>query len=131
LSETANNAQSLLAARVHEKLMPIFSRAAISGKSYLSVTEKKLVTDIEVCIQPLSAKLFENNNVYKITCTPEECTVYFSQCSMRWGREFHNENHTSDVRLAPNTPPPPPNIRRLARSLTMSRSGNIFQIPLT
>jgi len=128
LSETANNAQSQLANRVYEKLMPIFSKAATEGKSYVSVGEKKLVGDIEICIQPLTKKLFENNNVYKVTCTPEECTVYFSQCSMRWGREFRNDNHTGET-VPDNlqTPPAPPGRRRLTRPLERI----LFQMPLT
>jgi len=135
LSETASNAQSNIADRVYERLMPIFSNAAIEGKSYLSIGEKKLVSDIEVCIQPLSKKLFENNNVYKITCTPEECTVYFSQCSTRWGREFRNDNHTGEELTDQQfqTPPPPPGPRRrISRPLESILLGrSTFEIPLT
>jgi hypothetical protein len=109
LSETVNQAQEKLSEKVYCKLMPIFMRAANQGKSYISITQKKLVSDIEVCIQPLTKKLFDNNNVYKITCTPEECTVFFSKCSMNWGREFCNSNHTgpNNSPLTPQSPPPP------------------------
>lgn len=133
LSETASNAQSQLATRVYEKLMPIFSQAATEGKSYVSIGEKKLVSDIEICIQPLTKKLFENNNVYKITCTPEECTIYFSQCSMRWRREFRNDNHTGEtLQDEPvQTPPPPPGRRRISRPLESILLGRSFEIPFT
>ena len=128
LSETASKSQCQLAERVYEKLLPIFSRAASQGKSYMSVTEATLVSEIEICIQPLSKKLFENNNVYKLTCTPEECTVYFSKCSMLWGREFCNHNHAGSFDSTPPQSPPPPPSRRI-----MNNSINriLLGIPLT
>ncbi len=95
LSQLSAESQSMLADKVYSKLIPKFIDAARQGKSHVTVIEKSTVKDIEVCIQPLSKKLFEKNNVYKITCTPEECSVFFSRSSMRWNRSFQNENHVN------------------------------------
>jgi hypothetical protein len=114
LSQLSAESQRSLSERVYRKLMPMFFKVA----------------DIEICIQPLKKKLFENNNVYKITCTPEECSVYFSKCSMRWGREYHNEDHvhyptdgSEPQPVGPSTPstPPIPSRRRASRNSVVRR----------
>tara|TARA_Y100000389_G_scaffold47439_1_gene42546 strand:+ start:24316 stop:25275 length:960 start_codon:yes stop_codon:yes gene_type:complete len=102
LSQLSAESQSMLADKVYSKLIPKFIDAARLGKSHVTVVEKSTVKDIEVCIQPLSKKLFEKNNVYKITCTPEECSVFFSRSSMRWNRSFQNENHVNFSDNEPN-----------------------------
>jgi hypothetical protein len=120
LSQLSAESQRALAERVYLKIMPMFFKVAAKGKSHITINDASLVADIEICIQPLKKKLFENNNVYKITCTPDECSVHFSKCSMRWGREYHNEDHIHypadgsepHVSDGPTTPPLPPPIRR-------------------
>ena len=130
LSQLSAESQRSLSERVYRKLMPMFFKVASKGKSHITITDPSLVSDIEICIQPLKKKLFENNNVYKITCTPEECSVYFSKCSMRWGREYHNEDHvhypadgSEPQPVGSSTPstPPIPSRRRASRNTVVRR----------
>ena len=120
LSQVSAESQSALAEQVYAKLIPKFIDAARQGKSHVTVIEKNTVSDIEVCIQPLTKKLFEKNNVYKITCTPDECSVFFSRDAMHWNRTFQNDNHVNfpdnDDSLLGSTPTLP-SIRRRRRAL--------------
>ena len=121
LSQVAFDSQKRKAKKVYEQIMPIFFKECLEGKSFISINEEKLVEDIEICIQPLTKILFEKNNVYKITCTPKECTVYFSETAMQWAREFRNDNHTSQNHGVEPTSPPPPASRRLLTRLNSRR----------
>ena len=95
LSKMSCDAQTSLAEKVYAKILPTFVEAAQSGKSHIIIGEKNLVSEIEICILPLAKKLFDQNNVYKVTCTPEECTVMFSNTSRHWGRELNNDNYNN------------------------------------
>ena len=130
LSQTSSEAQRALSQKVYTKLMPAFLKAAKDGKSHLQISDRDLVSEIEICIIPLTKLLFENNNVYQISCTPEDCTVMFSKCSLQWGREFHNENH--EEAQATVSPPPrtlyPLRGARRRRLRPEPREGTIDQI---
>ncbi len=119
LSEIASEAREKLALRVYKELMILFSSAAMEGKTFLTVSEKNMVEKIEICLQPLCKKLFEKNNVYKVTCTPDECTVFFSKVSLRWDRDYINSNYETSTGDAPSSPPPPPNPTRRGRRATL------------
>jgi hypothetical protein len=114
LSQLSSESQRILAERVYRKIMPLFFKVARQGKSHITISDASLVSEIEICIQPLKKKLFENNNVYKITCTPDACSVHFSKCSIGWRREYHNEGHinypadgSEPHPSSPSTPPMP------------------------
>ena len=126
LSQVAADSRQKLADRLYKDLMILFSRAALQGKSHLSIVEKNIVKKIEICIKPLCKKLFEENNVYKVTCTPDECTVYFSKVSLRWDRDYLNPTYESvDGDTVPSSPPPPPSVggRRNRRSSALFSSS--------
>jgi len=127
LSQVAFDSQKRKAQKVYSQIIPLFFKECLAGKSFITLSEEGLVRDIEICIQPLTKLLFEKNNVYKINCTPKECTVYFSDTAMQWAREFRNENHTSENHGIEPTSPPPPTSRRIRnrfRRLSASNSEN-------
>ena len=128
LSQVAFDSQKRKSQKVYDQLMPLFFKECLEGKSFITITEEALVRDIEICIQPLTKLLFEKNNLYKINCTPKECSVYFSDTAMQWAREFLNENHTSQNHgLEPTSPPPPPSARSIRNrfNTTASRRRNV------
>jgi hypothetical protein len=105
LSELSCDKQSLVGEEVYTKLMPLLYQGASEGLSHLTISESKLVRQIEICIQSLTKKLFNQNNVFKVSCTPHECKIFFSRCSESYSREFVNENHHSDEYVGPSVSP--------------------------
>ena len=141
LPELSSLARSEAANEVYAVLIPLLITAARLGKSFISVTEKIIVRKIEICIRPLSKLLFANNNIYKILCSPEECTVMISRAASRWRREFRNDAHEpSDDSVStndddepnerapspssPSSPSSPPPRVRLARRRRLASLSN-------
>ena len=138
LPELSALARSELANEVYAVLIPLLITAARLGKSFISVTEKNIVRKIEICIRPLSKLLFSNNNIYKILCSPEECTIMISHAASRWRREFRNDAHepseesvsTNDEDApnestpSPSSPSSPPPRVRLARRRRLASLSN-------
>lgn len=94
LSRLAADARKEKAKCLYDTLIPLMINAARDGKSFLIIKEKKTVRDIEICLQPLTKMLFRENNVYKLICSPEECTILFAMSAARWRREVINTTHT-------------------------------------
>tara|TARA_B110000881_G_C18447839_1_gene449479 strand:+ start:109 stop:894 length:786 start_codon:yes stop_codon:yes gene_type:complete len=105
LAAIASNAQDKLAIETYNTIVPLLIDAARKGKSFISIVDKDTVEQIEICIQPLSSLLFKKNNIFKITCTPNECSIKICKSSARWRRDRTNTRYeTTNTDNLPTLP---------------------------
>ena len=89
LAKIALDSRKVIARKTYATLFPLILKAAHEGKTFVSIREKSILKSIEISLQPLSQMFFENNNLHKIMCSPEECTLMLCKTSSRWRREVN------------------------------------------
>jgi hypothetical protein len=92
ISRISYKCRKSLAGDLYSKILPVLYEAAICGKSFVTITEENFVSQIEACVTELKKLLFDNN-IFKIIVTPNECTIYINKSSLRWKREWRNQNY--------------------------------------
>ena len=119
LAKIALDSRKVIARKTYATLFPLILKAAHEGKTFVSIREKSILKSIEISLQPLSQMFFKHNNLHKIMCSPEECTLMLCKTSSRWRREVINADHVEDEpensgsSQDPATPPPPARRRRI------------------
>ena len=132
LTKIALDSRKVIAKETYSKIFPLLLKAAHDGKTFVSVREKNILRSIEISLQPLSQMFFEFNNLHKIVCSPEECTLFLCKTTSKWKREITNTEHLIDVTHEPevrpvaddpSTPPPPTRRRRVMLRRPTVRDG--------
>lgn len=90
LSIVSYFSRSKIALEIYETLVERLYNAALEGLEFLSITEPRIVKNIEKVVDILSRRLFLRHNVYKILITRRECTIYLTKNAFTWRRDHEN-----------------------------------------
>lgn len=107
---------------LYKELLPILFDAAAEGKPFVTISEKKKVHEIQLIADLLSTKLFEQNKIYKLVTTPNECNIEIIATNRNYKSEYINP----ELRFRRSSLPPslPPSLSSLPSIHTTL--GNIF-----
>jgi hypothetical protein len=78
---------------LYNQIIPILYRAAIDGKSYVTITTG--AHDISVVADILAKKLIERNGIYKFTSVHRECQIELVPSERTYRCEFDNPNYNT------------------------------------
>lgn len=94
LAERAFAAYSDAAITQYTRLLPRLLEAADRGQMRVELDHPDIVRDFQHCYRGVAQLLFENNNVYSFSCTPQEITVLLSPDGNRRTRTATNRNYS-------------------------------------
>jgi hypothetical protein len=86
---------------LYKELLPILFEAAAEGKPFITISDKKKVREIQLIADLLAKKLFEQNKIYKLVATPNECAIEIISTNRSYKSEYINPE------LRRRTPLPP------------------------
>ena len=86
---------------LYKQIIPILYRAAIDGKSYVTITTA--AHDISVVADILAKKLIDRNGIYRFTSMNRECQIELVPSERSYRCEFDNPNYnTTDPIISTN-----------------------------
>lgn len=78
---------------LYKQILPILYRAAIEGKSYVTITAA--AHDISAVADILAKKLIDRNGIYKVTSINRECQIDLVPSERSYRCEFNNPNYNT------------------------------------
>ena len=99
LSIVCEQSRLKIAMDMYDMLIPLLFDAAIKGKPYISINTD-VVRKLKTVIDLVSDKLFENHNIYKVTCSYRDCTIEFIKCQEN---NLIKSEYINDDYISPNT----------------------------
>ena len=74
--------------KIYKDLLPILFEAASKGQPFIITNLRP--KDIQMVADLLAEKLFKNNNIYRLACTPRDCTIELIPSSRTYKTEYIN-----------------------------------------
>lgn len=108
LSLIAKNARLQKLDIIYKEILILLFEAANNGKPFITISDKNTVYDIQLVADLLSAKLFDNNKIYKLTATPNVCDIEIIPSNRTYKSEYINPEISSSTRrsrIRRNLPP--------------------------
>lgn len=87
LSELCEQSRMRLANNLYKDMLPILFEAAITGKAYINIP-LPLAKSVRMVGDLISQRLFQNHNIYRMTCNYRDCTIELVKSN---GNQMRNE----------------------------------------
>lgn len=91
LSKLAFSQQQVLAQELYEYIMPLLHIAAMEGRSFVNIHESKTVKKIQHVSDTFGQLLFHRHNIYKMSVTSADVTIYFLNSTLSHRAERLND----------------------------------------
>ena len=75
LSSRSFDSFSEMSIRMYHKILPRLYEAACAGQMRVEIDNAEIVREFQHCFRGVAQLLFENNNIYRFNCLPNEVTI--------------------------------------------------------